>query len=73
MRWDVYCCGTVALMVLGHVPHLGSLASLSRLFNYVVTPGLLLEETGIPGENHLPVSRVTDELYHIMWYHVHPP
>ena len=31
---------------------------------------LLVEETGIPEENHRPVA-VTDKLYHIMWYRVH--
>ena len=31
---------------------------------------LLGEETGVPGENHRPVS-VTDNLYHIILYRVH--
>ena len=30
---------------------------------------LLVEETGIPGENHRPVT--SHKLYHIMLYHVH--
>ena len=30
---------------------------------------LLVEETGVPGENHWPVA--TDKLYHIMLYQVH--
>ena len=29
---------------------------------------LLVEETGVPGENHEP-TEVTDKLYHIMLYH----
>jgi hypothetical protein len=32
---------------------------------------LLVEETGLPGENH-KVSEVTDKFYHIMLYRVHP-
>jgi hypothetical protein len=31
---------------------------------------LLVEETGMPGENHRPVH-VTDKLYHKMLYRVH--
>ena len=31
---------------------------------------LLVEETGVPGENHQPV-KVTDKLYHIMLYLLH--
>ena len=49
----------------------------STTFNTILAtswrPVLLVEETGVPGENHWPVSRVTDKLYHPMWYHVHPP
>jgi hypothetical protein len=31
---------------------------------------LLVEETGVPGENHQPVA-VTDKLYQILLYRVH--
>jgi hypothetical protein len=31
---------------------------------------LLVEETGVPGENH-DLSQVIDKLYHIMLYQVH--
>jgi hypothetical protein len=31
---------------------------------------LLVEETGVPGENHQPVAS-TDKLYHIMLYRVY--
>ena len=31
---------------------------------------LLVEETGVPGENHRPVA-IIDKLYHIMLYRVH--
>ena len=32
--------------------------------------GLLVEETGVPGENHRPVTLVTEKLYYIMVYRV---
>ena len=32
---------------------------------------LLVEETGVSRENHLPVASITDTLYHIMLYRVH--
>ena len=31
---------------------------------------LLVEETGVPGENHRHVA-VTDKVYHIMFYQIH--
>ena len=31
---------------------------------------LMVEESGVPGENHRPVQ-VVDKLYHIMFYQVH--
>jgi biotin synthase-like enzyme len=33
---------------------------------------LLVEETGVPGENHQPVQ-FTDKLNHIMLYRIHLP
>jgi hypothetical protein len=32
---------------------------------------LLVEKTGVPGENHRPVAKVTDKLDPIMLYRVH--
>ena len=32
---------------------------------------LLVEETGVPGENHRLSTQVTDPLYHIMLYRIH--
>ena len=32
---------------------------------------LLVEETGVPGENHRPVASHWQNFYHIMWYWVH--
>jgi hypothetical protein len=40
-----------------------SLAPLSSIFH--LYPALLVEETGVPGENHR-LSQVTDKFYHIM-------
>ena len=45
---------------------------LSSTFNNIsVISGrsiLLVEETGVPGENQRPATRLTDKLYHIMLY-----
>ena len=35
--------------------------------------GLLVEETGVPGNNHDLRLKVTDKLYHILLHGVHPP
>ena len=32
---------------------------------------LLVEETGVPGENNYNLSQVTDKLFHITFYRVH--
>jgi hypothetical protein len=32
---------------------------------------LLVEKTGVPGDNHRPATKITDKLYHIMLYWVH--
>jgi len=32
---------------------------------------LLLEETGVPGENHRPAANKLTKLYHVMLYRVH--
>ena len=37
----------------------------------VMRRSVLLEETGIPGENHRLATSQTDKLYHIMLYRVH--
>ena len=48
-----------------------------RLYTYdmcssiSVRVSFIVEETGVPGENHWPVALVTDKLYHIMLYGVH--
>jgi len=50
------------------------LTPLSTIFQlYHVGQFLLVEETGVPGENHRPArgKQVTDDLYHIMLHRVH--
>ena len=32
---------------------------------------LFVEKTGVPRENHQPVARLTDKLYHIILYRAH--
>ena len=42
---------------------------LNTTFNNISV--ISLEETGVPRENHWPVEKVTDKLYHIMLNQVH--
>ena len=74
--WDIRLCSLFRCICVFHViipqQHLQKMANNATFHNISAISwrsALLVEETGVPGENHWPVA--SHWLYHIMLYRVH--
>jgi hypothetical protein len=71
---SVFVPDDIAAQIIGYIKDKiwARVMVLSATFNNIsVISGrsiLLVEETGVPGENQRPATRLTDKLYHIMLY-----